>query len=401
MIECFAPGKLFIAGEYAVVEPGEPAVLVAVDHGVHVRLEASEGAGRVRSSSYGPAARIWVRDRDSGRVVPEREPLDYVFAAIDAAEQLRAERGLPPRFFDLDIGSALEDDAGRKYGLGSSGAVTVAVIAAIDRFAGLGLDAVERCKLALLATVEVSPRASGGDVAASTFGGWIRYTAPDRAALRASRQRHGVAATLASEEAWRGFSVTRLPEPGGVRLLVGWTGSPVSTELMVAETGRSVLVDPRPGLHVPEAGGDDVSGPPAREASSGPSDPASFAERSRRCVDALAAGIEEGDGGAVLDAVRSARSLLRGLGEQSGVEIETAQLAALCDTAERHGAAAKPSGAGGGDCGIALVPVRGGAGAEADASADADADAIVREWESRGIRVLPLAASVREDDHGR
>ena len=31
MIETRAPGKLFIAGEYAVVEPGEPSVLVAVD----------------------------------------------------------------------------------------------------------------------------------------------------------------------------------------------------------------------------------------------------------------------------------------------------------------------------------------------------------------------------------
>jgi phosphomevalonate kinase len=41
----------------------------------------------------------------------------------------------------------------------------------------------ERFRLALLATIHVAPKASGGDLAASTFGGWIAYTAPDRARL--------------------------------------------------------------------------------------------------------------------------------------------------------------------------------------------------------------------------
>ena len=39
MIRTYAPGKLFIAGEYAVVEPGYPAILVAVDRGIVVLLE--------------------------------------------------------------------------------------------------------------------------------------------------------------------------------------------------------------------------------------------------------------------------------------------------------------------------------------------------------------------------
>ena len=39
-----APGKLYIAGEYAVVEPGHPAVLVAVDHFITVRASPAEGS---------------------------------------------------------------------------------------------------------------------------------------------------------------------------------------------------------------------------------------------------------------------------------------------------------------------------------------------------------------------
>ncbi len=39
MIELSVPGKLFIAGEYAVVEPGHPAIIVAVDQFITVTVE--------------------------------------------------------------------------------------------------------------------------------------------------------------------------------------------------------------------------------------------------------------------------------------------------------------------------------------------------------------------------
>ncbi|QBE48146.1 phosphomevalonate kinase [Leucobacter triazinivorans] len=366
MIETRAPGKLYIAGEYAVVEPGEPAVLVAVDRYLSVRLTAASGEGRVRSSAYERSPLVWVRDRDSGRIVPTHDPRDYVFSAIAAVEELRAERGLPPHYFDLDIDSELDDEHGRKFGLGSSAAVTVAVIAAIDEFTGLGLSPTERFKLALLATIEVAPRASGGDLAASTFGGWIRYTSPDRDLLRATRARHGVAAALQSEEAWQGFGVTRLPRPAGLQLLVGWTGSPASTERLVAEVGRPTRVGA-------ETAGD----------GDGQADRASFLDASRSCVDELVRGLAESDALA-LDSVRRARGLLQDLGATSGIRIETEQLRALCESAERHGAAAKPSGAGGGDCGIVLAPAR------------LDTSALLREWEAHGILRLPLSVHPSE-----
>ena len=41
MIEVSAPGKLYIAGEYAVVEPGHPAIIVAVDQFITVTIEAA------------------------------------------------------------------------------------------------------------------------------------------------------------------------------------------------------------------------------------------------------------------------------------------------------------------------------------------------------------------------
>lgn len=360
MIETRAPGKLYVAGEYAVVDPGRPAVLAAVDRYLTVELTESSDAGRVRSSEYGRAPLVWVRDRHSDGIVVEHEPYDYVFAAISAVEQLRAELRLPPRYFDLDIRSELDDAGGRKFGLGSSAAVTVAVVAALDEFYGLGLTRTERFKLALLATVEVAPTASGGDVAASTFGGWIRYTSPDRDALRTHRAVHGVAATLASNAGageWADCQVTRLPHPDTLRLLVGWTGSPASTERLVERVRHPDGTAPRPYT--------------------------TFADDSTRCVEELVACFERHGEGA-LDVIRRARRLLQQLGTSSGIPIETDQLKTLCDIAERHGAAAKPSGAGGGDCGIVL------------AGTDLPVSGILREWETHDIRRLSLSVHPAE-----
>ncbi len=330
MIETRAPGKLFVVGEYAVVEPGEPAVLVAVDRYLRVRL-------RERADATPPVAS------------------DHVAAAIRAIDELCAARLVPGRHFDIEIDSELDETDGRKYGLGSSAAVTVATIEALDRLYGLDLSPLDRFKIALLATIDISPRASGGDLAASTFGGWIRYRSPDRAALRSHRKRHGIASAIESE-LWRTCDVQRLPSPTGFALLVGWTGTPASTAQLVDRVAAST---------------DPVRDASRREA---------FLERSRACVDAFSTALGSGseEARSASTAIRDARALLGQLGEDRGIVIETPTLGRLCAIAEAHGAAAKSSGAGGGDCGIAL------------AASSSDIPGILREWEQHGITPLDL-----------
>ena len=43
MIEVSAPGKLYIAGEYAVVEVGHPAIIVDVDQFITVTINQAVG----------------------------------------------------------------------------------------------------------------------------------------------------------------------------------------------------------------------------------------------------------------------------------------------------------------------------------------------------------------------
>ncbi|HIY66521.1 MAG TPA: phosphomevalonate kinase [Candidatus Agrococcus pullicola] len=352
MITTRTPGKLFVAGEYAVVEPGQPAVLVAVDRYLTAKLTESKDLGRIHSGEYGNAPLEWTRAADGIGVVLEHRPADYVLSAIQTMERLRSELGIPARYFDLDITSELDDSQGRKFGLGSSAAVTVAVVAALDEFYSLALTRTQRFKLALLATISISPNASGGDLAACTFGGWIRYSAPHRERLLREFAQHPLADVLDSG-AWDTYRTTRLPHPTDLELLVGWTGNPAST-------GR--LVD---GVRHRRGQG---SGSYGR-----------FLEASAAAVDMVSRGLLDDDANETLGGVREARRLMRQLGDARAIAIETPALAALCEAAERVGAAAKPSGAGGGDCGIVLAP------------ASVSRRSLLAEWENHDIRRLDLS----------
>lgn len=345
-----APGKLFIAGEYAVVEPGGRAVLVAVDRYLTARVSPSEH-GTVTSAHFGSEPLRWVRD-ESGLVIAQDRgrPLDYALCAIRAVDALVADLGINQEFHALQITSELEDADGRKYGLGSSAAVTVAVVRALDEFYGLGLSAIEQFKVALLATLDIAPSASGGDVAASTFGGWIAYRSPDRVAVATMRERAGILAAV--RQPWPLLEITPLPAPSTLELIVGWTGQAASTTTLVE--------DVRARREAPDLTYQQ------------------FLTASDARVHELVAGLNHDEPASVLGAVRAARGLLAGLGATLGIQIETPALAQLARSAEQIGAAGKSSGAGGGDCGIVLAP------------RSADIAPMLRSWEQAGVHHLPL-----------
>jgi len=350
VIRAQAPGKLYIAGEYAVVEPGEPSVLIAVDRYVTVEIDETRERGSIASAQYGRLPILWRREDDQVVLESDHRPFDYVLATIRTVEQLVGELCRRPRFYDIRIESELDDVSGRKFGLGSSAAVTVATVRALDQFYTLELTDMQVFKLALLSTVQVSPSSSGGDVAASTFGGWIAYHAPDRERLLDARQNETVAAML--RRPWPQLAVRRLPAPAQLRLLVGWTGQPASTERLVGDVQHRKLSDQ--------------------------SHYAAFLADSRACVNALIAALEASDGDAVMRSIARARDLLRTLGRNAGLDIETETLTAMCDIAAESGAVAKSSGAGGGDCGIVLAPLH------------VDVHRMLREWEQRDIRHLAI-----------
>ena len=374
MISQSAPGKLYIAGEYAVVEPGHQAVLVAVDRFITVRITQAEDGGsagptgHISSTLYEAQSLTWYRRPEDGVVMVDKQFDDYVVSAIRMVEQMVREAGGPLRYFDLDVSSELDDGCGRKLGLGSSSAVTVATVRAVARFYGLVLDDMAVYKLALLATDAVQPIGSGGDIAASSFTGWVAYTSPDRAWLHQVSGAPGTGNSPGGSAGlselvrmdWPLLSIRRLPAPG-LRLSVGWTGSPASTPRLVAD------------VQAHARGAQDAAY-------------TAFLRESEACLSALTLALREDDGGEIGLRIQEGRRLLSGLSRTSGITIETPQLRRLVEIAQEHGAVAKSSGAGGGDCGIALCPP------------GTDMAAMHAAWESAGIQPLDLRVHSHSGD---
>ena len=374
MISQSAPGKLYIAGEYAVVEPGHQAVLVTVDRFITVRITQAEDGGsagptgHISSTLYEAQSLTWYRRPEDGVVMVDKQFNDYVVSAIRMVEQMVREAGGPLRYFDLDVSSELDDGCGRKLGLGSSSAVTVATVRAVARFYGLVLDDMAVYKLALLATDAVQPIGSGGDIAASSFTGWVAYTSPDRAWLHQVSGAPGTGNSPGGSAGlselvrmdWPLLSIRRLPAPG-LRLSVGWTGSPASTPRLVAD------------VQAHTRGAQDAAY-------------TAFLRESEACLSALTLALREDDGGEIGLRIQEGRRLLSGLSRTSGITIETPQLRRLVEIAQEHGAVAKSSGAGGGDCGIALCPP------------GTDMAAMHAAWESAGIQPLDLRVHSHSGD---
>jgi phosphomevalonate kinase len=214
--------------------------------------------------------------------------------------------------------------AGRKLGLGRS-AATLAATTAVLLAAG-GERARSRVRAAALAAnVDFQDgHGSGGDVAASVHGGVVEV-----------RRVRGE------------LVVSPITLPEELQLVVGWTGESAPTVPLVA---RFATAESSPTLS--ELG---------------------------TVAEAAAAAASGGDADALCAAVERSAALLARLGEELGLPIVTPALRTLVEVATDVGAVAKPSGAGAGDCGIALV------------RSSQEADALRAAWQKAGITPLPAA----------
>lgn len=299
-----APGKLFLLGEYAVLD-GCPALVVAVDRHVAVRIATDSSGARIRIGAPDIAPSVEFPASDPP---PAIGALRFVLSAIHITlAQVAAARG---RGFDVQIRSDLAESSGQKIGLGSSAAVTVATVGALCAAAGWDLSAAPT-RDQIFALAFAAHRAaqgnvgSGGDVAASCYGGLVCIEPrPENAP-----------------------SVSRLELPPDATLLVGWTGLAATTTQLVEH-----YLAARNGAA------------PTRTV---------FVKQTRDCVEAFRNLLARG--AISLAALNLAGDALDELGEALDLPLQTPALRELVRIARAHGAGAKLSGAGGGDCGIALT----------------------------------------------
>lgn len=328
MITASAPGKLYITGEYAVLETGHPAIIVALDQYITVSLTKQDHRGSITSSYSNFLPIPWTR-KDGKVFVDEREnPFNYVITAIQMTEKYVESLGKELSFYHLDIQSDLMKKDGRKYGLGSSGAVTVATVKALLKFYGVPLQPLFIYKLCVLTHLEIGSNGSFGDIAASTFGGWIAYSKFDQQWLEKQAKTHSIQELVAMD--WKDLRIESLPAPKELELFIGWTGDPASTASLVDQMNQDN--EKHRAFH------------------------RYFLQTAKKIVEKTIHDFKKQQTKEILEDIAQYRQLLKELAQQANICIETPTLTEFCTIVETFGASGKSSGAGGGDCGIAFLP---------------------------------------------
>ena len=332
-----APGKLFLSGEWSILEMGNPGLVTAVDKRVWVEIEESDVISVSVDDFRIDDARGGFREGKfewKGELTDEqRDKLKFCKGAIEAALNYLGEHK-PFRIRSWGEMSQLEVDGEmKKLGFGSSAASVVAFVSGILKYHGKDIESREIkdviYKLSTIAHYFVQGKVgSAYDVAASTYGGVFVYKRFDPKWVVEKMESGTSVKEIVSKE-WPGFEVEELDIPEGLDLLIGWTKDSASTSVMVKQMNGFRADKP---------------------------------DEYKRLFDQLANLVRElipiwksGDRERILQTLRKNEDYLRELGERTGVNIETPALRTLSEVANQAGGAGKLSGAGGGDCGIAVT----------------------------------------------
>ena len=355
-----APGKLFIAGEWAVLDVGNPGIVAAVNKRVWVEIEEHPRI-LVSVEDFGIQEVEGVFDGKNlewKNAKPEEEDrLIFIKAAIEAALGFLKE-WKPFRIRSWGELSQVEvNGEKKKIGFGSSAASVVATVAGLLALNGWDIQTRETkdiiYKLSAIAHYFAQGKiGSGFDVAASTYGGIFVYRRFDPDWLIEQFDAGKDIQDIVKSE-WPGFEVTPLEIPEGFDLLVGWTGKSASTTILVKQVNEWAKEKPEEKKRIYKNIAD--------------------------LVEELIRVWKEQNRERILELIRKNEDYLRELGERSGVFIETPELRKLSDTANSLGGAGKLSGAGGGDCGIAVC-------FDPEVS-----EKIKKKWEDEGIWVLDVS----------
>lgn len=296
-------GKLYWAGEYAILEPGQLALIKAIPIYMTAEIKASNNY-RLYSDMF--TYSVDMRPDSSYALIQE---------TVTLVEEYLTDQGVDLQPFSLEIRGKMERE-GKKFGLGSSGSVILLVIKAMLAF--YERPAAERellFKLASAVLLKRGDNGSMGDIACIVSEDLVLYQSFDREKVADWLDKEDLQTVM--ERDW-GFSISSVEPALEFDFLVGWTKEVAVSSHMVKQIKDNMN--------------------------------ASFLQSSKEIVANLVKALQTGQEETVIDLLEQASQLLEGLSS----DIYTPSLRQLKDASRDIKAVAKSSGAGGGDCGIAL-----------------------------------------------
>ena len=317
-------GKLYWAGEYAILEPGQLALIKAIPIYMTAEIKASNNY-RLYSDMFSYS--VDLRPDSSYALIQE---------TVALVEEYLTAQGVELQPFSLDVRGKMERE-GKKFGLGSSGSVVVLVIKAMLAFYERLADRELLFKLASAVLLKRGDNGSMGDIACIVSEELVLYQSFDREKVAQWLEKEELQAVLARD--W-GFSIRSVEPALKFDFLVGWTKEVAVSSHMVKQIKDNMN--------------------------------SSFLQASKETVANLVKALEVGQEETIIDLLEQASQLLEDLSS----DIYTPSLRQLKNASRDLKAVAKSSGAGGGDCGIAL-------------SFDQDSTTLLKKrWADLGIELL-------------
>ena len=317
-------GKLYWAGEYAILEPGQLALIKAIPIYMMAEINASD-VYRLYSDMF--TYSVDMRPDSSYALIQE---------TVALVEEYLTAQGVVLQPFSLDIRGKMERE-GKKFGLGSSGSVIVLVIKAMLAFYDRPAERELLFKLASAVLLKRGDNGSMGDIACIVSEDLVLYQSFNRETVAQWLEKEDLQAVL--DRDW-GFSIRSVEPALKFDFLVGWTKEVAVSSHMVKQIKNNMN--------------------------------ANFLQASKEIVANLVNALQVGQEETVIDLLEQASQLLEGLSS----DIYTPSLRQLKDASRDLKAVAKSSGAGGGDCGIAL-------------SFDQDSTTLLKKrWADLGIELL-------------
>ena len=317
-------GKLYWAGEYAILEPGQLALIKAIPIYMTAEIKASN-VYRLYSDMFSYS--VDLRPDSSYALIQE---------TVALVEEYLTAQGVELHPFSLEVRGKMERE-GKKFGLGSSGSVVVLVIKAMLAFYERLADRELLFKLASAVLLKRGDNGSMGDIACIVSEDLVLYQSFDREKVADWLEKENLQVVLARD--W-GFSIRSVEPALKFDFLVGWTKEVAVSSHMVKQIKDKMN--------------------------------SSFLQASKETVANLVKALEVGQEETIIDLLEQASQLLEGLSS----DIYTPSLRQLKNASRDLKAVAKSSGAGGGDCGIAL-------------SFDQDSTTLLKKrWADLGIELL-------------
>ena len=317
-------GKLYLAGEYAVLTAGQPAIIKAIPLYMTGDIQATPDY-HLTSDMFDHSAKL------------EPDP-DYALIqeTVGVVNTYLLALGYQLHPFSLKISGKMERD-GKKFGIGSSGSVVTLILKAMAGLYELDLEPKLLFKLASYVLLKRGDNGSMGDLACIAYEDLIYYRSFDRELIRKRMDKVDLLQLLAED--W-GFEIRSIKPRLAMDFLVGWTKQPAISKDLVNQV-KSAISE-------------------------------SFLTGSRTQVDALERALLAREKLAIQSSLEKASQLL----ERLSPAIYTDRLKVLKEAAEGLNCVAKSSGAGGGDCGIAL---------SFDVTSSKQ---LIQAWQAAGIELL-------------